>query len=554
MNNIEILYDVEAPMRDGTVLRADTYLPAGEGPFPVILVRSPYDKRSWLGIDYSAVARAGYIVAVQDSRGSFTSEGEWLPWKYERDDGYDSVEWASALPKSNGKVGMMGSSYLASAQWSAAIAQAPSLAAIAPWMTWSDPEDGLMFRGGAIELGLNAFWSMLTAIPRYFRDGLPPAQAIEKMIGGIHSVDTITTNGYWGLPSGGLPVLADTGFPDIGVARALEDPASTDDSRVATRYDELKLPSLNISGWNDIFLQGALDNYVGMRSRGRTARLIVGPWEHQSFSGSLSASRVGEVNFGLGAFLPAGRSVTDLQLEWYDHWLKGEPATDAHESQVLIFVMGINQWRVESDWPLAREQQTSLYLDDASKLEWTPSAAERSESSYVYDPGDPAITRGGNTVMAPEFPAGVFDQRDVEARDDVLVFTSAPLNIDTEITGRVRAILHAATDGPSTDWIVRLCEVDAMGISRNLVDGITRVVTEPNRIDEVEIDLWSTSIVINAGNRLRVHVTSSNFPRWDRNLNTGEPSSEGTTIRVANQRILHDREHPSRIILPIIPT
>ncbi|MEZ2389689.1 CocE/NonD family hydrolase [bacterium RCC_150] len=310
-----------------------------------------------------------------------------------------------------------------------------------------------------------------------------------------------------------------------------------------------------MSGWHDIFLQGALDNFIGMRSRGRPARLVVGPWEHQSFSGSLSASRVGEVNFGLEAFLlPGGRTVADLQLEWYDHWLKGEPATDAHESQVLVFVMGVNQWRVESDWPLARERPTPLYLADQSRLEWTSPALERSESSYVYDPANPVITRGGNTVMSPEFPAGVFDQRDAEVRDDVLVFTSAPLDADTEITGRVRAILYAATDGPSTDWIVRLCEVDAAGVSRNLVDGITRVNTKPNRIDEVEIDLWSTSVVIKAGNRLRVQVTSSNFPRWDRNLNTGEPSIGGTAIRVANQRILHDREHRSRIILPLIPT
>ncbi|MEZ2389690.1 CocE/NonD family hydrolase [bacterium RCC_150] len=234
MNKVEIVYDVEAPMRDGTVLRADTYMPAGEGPFPVILVRTPYDKRTWLGIDYSAIARAGYIVVVQDARGSFASEGEWLPWRHEREDGYDSVEWAAALPKSNGRVGMMGSSYLGSTQWSAAIAQAPHLVAIAPWATWSDPEDGLMFRGGAIELGLNGYWSMLTAIPRFFRDGLPPDQAIEKMVEGIESVDTIATDGYWGLPSGAPPMLERTGLPDLGVARALKDRATTDDSRVAT--------------------------------------------------------------------------------------------------------------------------------------------------------------------------------------------------------------------------------------------------------------------------------------------------------------------------------
>ena len=192
--------------------------------------------------------------------------------------------------------------------------------------------------------------------------------------------------------------------------------------------------------------------------------------------------------------------------------------------------MGANEWRAEADWPLARAVTTPLYLDEAGALSWDAPESTEAESTYVYDPADPVMTRGGNLVMGSDYLAGPFDQRVAEARDDVLVFTTAPLEQDVEITGRISATLFAATDGPSTDWVVRLCEVDAEGVSRNIVDGITRVHTEAGRVDEVTIDLWSTSILIKAGHRLRAQVTSSNFPRWDRNLNTGEPENEGTTI------------------------
>jgi putative CocE/NonD family hydrolase len=555
LHDIEIDLDVPVPMRDGTVLRADVFRPAGEGPFPVVLTRHPYGKNAVVGgyLDTMTMVRAGYIVVHQDSRGRFSSDGEWLPWKYEREDGYDTVEWAASLPTSNGKVGMFGGSYLGSTQWSAAIAGAPHLASIAPTTTWADPDNGLMFRGGAIELGLNTSWALTTALGQIPKAGLSPEETMSRLMATVHDHDQLRERTYWQLPSGAMPALKACGQPDIGVTRALADPGTLEESRVSTRYDEINVPSIGFAGWYDVFLQGDLDNHVGMRTRGRTARLVVGPWHHLSLV-ALQQGQVGEVNFGLSALTPGGRTVTDIQREWYDHWLKDMPATEAHRSGVLIFVMGINQWRAEQEWPLARARDTALHLNQDSTLTWTAPDVEEAESGFVYDPADPVITRGGNLVMSTEFPAGPFDQREAEARDDVLVFTTPPLDEDLEITGRVRATLFAATDGPSTDWVVRLCEVDANGVSRNIVDGITRVHTEPGRIDEVEIDLWSTSIVIKAGHRLRVQVTSSNFPRWDRNLNTGEPLTEGTAIRVARQRIYHDRHRPSRLILPIVPS
>lgn len=554
MHQIELELDVPVPMCDGTILRADVYRPSGDGTHPVVVSRGPYDKNEWSDsfMNIKTMVRSGYVVVLQDTRGRFASEGEWLPWKHERHDGYDTIEWAASLPYSNGKVGMVGASYLGSTQWSAAISGAPHLRAIAPAITWSDPEDGLMFRGGAVELGVNTSWSLFAALGQYPKLGLSSDEMTAKVMTTLRDIDCLATQTYWQLPSAAQPAMIASGQPDIGVARALAEPATIDESRVSTRYDEIDLPSLNFAGWYDVFLQGSLDNYVAMRSRGRTARLIVGPWWHESMLVPTSGGQVGAVNFGVGAQLPGGRTYTEIHRAWFDHWLKGLPATEDHESGVLLFVMGPNEWRAEPEWPLSRARDTALYLHEDSSLSWDAPEIARAESRFAYDPADPVPTNGGNLVMATDYPAGPFDQREQEARDDVLVFATPPLDADLEITGRVRATVFASTDGPSTDWVVRLCEVDSEGVSRNIVDGITRVRTEASRIDEVEVDLWSTSIVIRAGHRLRVQVTSSNFPRWDRNLNTGEPVTVGTTMRVAHQRIFHDRDRPSRITLPIV--
>lgn len=551
MQEIRIELDVPATMRDGTVLRANVFRPVGEGRFPVLVTRHPYDKNLFESgyVNFQTLARAGYIVVSQDTRGRFTSDGEWLPWKHEREDGYDTIEWAASLPGSNGKVGMFGGSYLGSTQWSAAIAGAPHLVAIAPATTWADPDDGLLFRGGALELGKNTWWGLATALDQILKAGLEPDDAMKRLVTTMNDLDALATQTYWQLPAGAQPALLTSGQPDLGLSRAL-----AEESRVSSRYDEINVPSLGFAGWYDVFLQGDLDNYIGQRARGRTARIVVGPWHHDNLVIPFLGGQVGEVNFGLSSLLPGGQPVTDIHRDWYDHWLKELPATAAHQSGVLLFVMGINQWREEEEWPLARATDVALHLNQDSTLTWGAPEADQDQSTYTYDPADPVLTRGGNLVMATEFPAGPFDQRDTEARDDVLVFTTEPLEANLEITGRVRATLFASTDGPSTDWVVRLCEVDDKGVSRNIVDGITRVHTEPERIDEVDIDLWSTSIVIKAGHRLRVHVTSSNFPRWDRNLNNGESLTEGITMRVARQRIYHDRTHHSRIVLPVVPS
>ncbi|MBC2637743.1 CocE/NonD family hydrolase [Rhodococcus sp. 3A] len=550
---MEIEFDVEATMRDGAVLRADVYRPVGDGPWPVLVQRTPYDRRAMLQMfldPFTAVSR-GYILIHQDTRGRFRSEGDWLPFTYEAEDGYDTVRWAASLPGSSGVVGMFGASYTGNTQWAAALAKPPELRAISPGVTWSDPSNGLHFRGGAIELGLNGWWSLTTGAGEIVARAQDPAQAFTALGAAIADFDGLVPDGYWGLPAAELPAVARHGVPDIGVRRALADPAAADGATIAGKHSSVEAAALSTGGWFDIFLQGTLDNHIAMTALGKPSRLIVGPWTHTARAG-MAGGVVGEVNFGMASTYP-GIAYDELQLDWFDHWLKGVNNGIDAEPPVKIFVMGINQWRSEAEWPPARAVDTPWYLGADATLTPAPPITEQTPDRYLYDPADPVRTRGGNLVMASEYPAGQFDQAATEQRPDVLVYTSEPLADNLEVTGQVRMRLHAATDAPSTDWVVRLCDVDTDGVSRNLCDGIQRIQAVPGEPGQYEIDLWSTSNVFLAGHRIRVQVTSSNFPRWDRNLNTAEPATTAVTIRTAQQTIFHDAARPSHIILPVVP-
>jgi uncharacterized protein len=556
MSKFELEFDVPVPMRDGTVLRADVYRPAGDGPWPVLLQRTPYGKRRdrtvTLIFDTLMAITHGYIVVQQDIRGRFASDGEWSPWTYEKSDGHDTVRWAAGLPGSSGVVGMVGASYTGSTQWTAAIDGPSELRAIAPQVTWSDPEDGLFRRGGALELGSNGMWTLFTGGPHLLKhlEGAELARAMTQL---FTDFDGLRERTYWELPAGRLPAISRYGGPDLGAQRALDDPDTADYSRVAGHHGAVTVPSFNIGGWYDIFQQGTLDNYVAMTKQGKPAKLIIGPWQHSQVP---TSSVIGEVNFGITssmAMIEGRTTLTGLQLRWFDHWLKNEDTGLLDEPPVKIFVMGINTWRDEHEWPLSRAVDTSWYLRSGGGLDRTAPGDGEEQDTYVYDPADPVITRGGSHFMAPDFAPGQFDQAVTEQRPDVLVYTSDPLPADLEITGRIRMTLFAATDAPSTDWVARLCDVDPQGVSRNLTDGIVRIQAEPGTVGEHDIDLWSTSNVFRAGHRIRVHVTSSNFPRWDRNTNTGLPPEEATTTRPAHQTVFHDGGRASRIILPVVP-
>ncbi|MEV7890612.1 CocE/NonD family hydrolase [Streptomyces sp. NPDC002817] len=556
MAEIRIEFDVPAEMRDGTVLRADVYRPGGTGPWPVLLARLPYGKQTpMMGVvlDPLAAARRGFMVVLQDTRGRFASEGEWEPWTYEGRDGYDTVRWVAALPGSNGSVGMIGGSYFGNTQWMAALSKPPELKAIAPMITWSDPDDGLWTRGGAIELGITAPWTLLQGADTLMRrhrtdlDGL-----VSGVTGLVRDLDGLPRGGYGELPAGRFPAFARHDLPELGYERSRREPEWARSCTVAGHHDEVDLPTFQVGGWYDVFTQGTLDNFIAMRRGGRSATLIMGPWTHTNWQ-----HMVGDVNFGFAAhsdFMGMRGRVHDLQFDWFARTLGEGAALEPDTGTVLLFVMGTNQWREEVEWPLSRAVDTDFHLRADGRLTREPPSAAEQAEEFTYDPMDPVPTTGGALLMTGDFRPGPLDQAAVEARADVLVFTSEPLAEDVEVTGRVRAVLFAATDGPSTDWVARLCDVDETGVSRNVTDGIVRVrAATPGEAAEHVVDLWSTSIVFKAGHRIRVQITSSNFPRWDRNLNTGDPEESATSARTAGQQVFHDPARPSRIVLPVVP-
>lgn len=547
-------FDVPAKMRDDVTLRANVYWPDGPGPWPTLLTRTPYGKDDhrqdvWSGVDPLQAARQGFMVVVQDVRGRFSSDGEFEAFRFEGPDGYDSVEWAARLPGSNGRIGMYSSSYCAVTQLLAAAERPRALAAISPGMTWSDPMDGLFGRGGAVELGLALRWGIengFDSIARLVEDATELRRRVDAM---TDAWDGLRACGYSELPVDGSS-LRRLGAPDLGAFLAIRDPGIADRGRISGRYGELQVPSFHLGGWYDIFSQGTLDNYSGMAASGRDTRLLVGPWTHQTFG-----DPVGEELFGLRAGrdtleVDAGQGWGEVQLGWLGSHLTSQRQVEAPAAPIRIFVMGRNEWREETSWPPLRSVEESWFLRAGGSLASAPPLPGEEPSEFVYDPGDPAPTLGGHGVLAPGYVNGPVDQARLEARDDVVVFTSDPLTRELEVTGRVRVVLYADSSAVSTDWVARLCDVHPNGRSMNLCDGILRVAGGASRCVRHEIDLWSTSNVFLPGHCLRVHVTSSSFPRWDRNLNTGQ---QGVAHwQTARQRVHHAPDCASHILLPVV--
>jgi len=580
---ITIDFDVPARMSDGTTLRANVYRPAGEGQWPVLLTRLPYGKDFSLGtaiLEPTQAARHGYVVIVQDTRGRFTSEGEWYPFRDEALDGVDTIEWASKLPYSNGNVGMYGASYFGFTQWAAAVQQPPALRTMVPFITWNDPLNGVLFRDGALELGTAASWQLQTMsfnvlMRRYRGDSQKLGQATSML---AKEVDTLGTQGYWTLP---LKDFAPLKRLDVGANffDAIEKPMDRELAEplmILGKHEKVTVPTFNIGGWYDIFLKDTLENFRLMREQGSTpearqSKLLIGPWTHGT-----QLNPIGEINFGMkatAAFIDLQIDFMSLQLRWFDHWLKGSDTGILREAPIKLFVMGANVWRDEQEWPLARAVNTRFYLHSHGRANTLLGngflSAESPDAEpfdhYVYDPANPVMTRGGALLMPPEFRSGPFDQRPTESREDVLVYTTPVLEQDVEVTGPITLHLWATSSAPDTDFVARLVDIHANGYAQNLTDGIIRAryrnfahgeapsLIEPGKVYEYEIDLWATSNVFKAGHCIRLDIMSSNFPRWDRNPNTGHDFGADSEMVTAHQTILHDRDHPSYVVLPIVP-
>lgn len=583
---IVVDYDVPATMRDGVVLRANIFRPAGAGQWPVLLTRLPYGKDFPIGsavMDPAQVARRGYVVIVQDTRGRMTSEGEWLPFIHEPEDGVDTIAWAAQLPYSNGSVGMYGISYFGFTQWSAAIHQPPALKAIIPAQTWNDPFNGLLFRGGALELGTSGSWQLQMAMDVLLKRHQGQPQALGMAIYQLaREIDALGTTGYSSLP---LREFAPLKKQDVAphFFENFNHLLDRNHERVRPIYilghhNQVTVPSLNVAGWYDIFLQDTITNFKIMREEGgsaeaRQSKLLIGPWSH----GNL-ANAVGELNFGFGAnaaLLDLKIDYVSLQLRWFDHWLKGIDTGMLSEAPIKLFVMGANVWRDEQEWPLARAVETRYYLHsgghantlhgDGTLTVTPPTPSEVISDEYIYNPENPVPTRGGALLITPEYRPGPLDQRPVEQREDVLVYTSDVLLTDLEVTGPLKVYLWAVSSALDTDFVARLVDVHPDGYAQNLTDGIVRAryrnfasgevpgLLEPGRAYEYEIDLWATSNLFKTGHRIRLDITSSSFPRWDRNPNTGHAFGADAEMISAHQTILHDNEHPSCIVLPIVP-
>jgi putative CocE/NonD family hydrolase len=544
---VAIHHGVSVPMRDGVKLVADIYQPETEGKFPVLLQRTPYNR---VGAAGSAMAMAahGYVVIIQDTRGRFDSQGEFYPFRYESQDGYDTVEWAAKLPYADGKVGMFGGSYVGATQMLAAIASPPHLVAIQPYVTASEYYDGWTYQNGALMQWFASSWSSGLAVDTLRRkaSGLEDPKAW---------VTALPVDSYRMLELPPVSALAPY-FRDW-VAHERDDDYWRP-WKISDHYAEMNIKALHAGGWHDIFLKGTIQNYVGMHSASPARadqRLLLGPWAHADTS---PEGKIGDVTFGKSAVLDTDGTI----LRWYDYALKGQRNEYATGAPVRLFIMGENAWRDEQEFPLARTRYTNYYLRKGALSTDAPSGGE--PEAYEYDPGNPVPTIGGRLCCGNnQLPPGPADQRPNEGRPDVLVFSTAPLSRDVEATGWVKATLYASSSAADTDFTALLADVDPSGYARFLTDGIVRAryrnsterpePIEPDKIYEYAIDLWATSNLFKAGHRIRLYVSSSNFPRFNRNLNTGEAIAGSTRYVKAQQRIYHDAQHPSALVLPVIP-
>ncbi len=565
--------NVPARMRDGITLYADVFRPAEPGQYPVLIARTPYGKeldrvRLAQFLDPLRATRAGYAVLVQDCRGCNSSEGEpaedfGASIDFEGPDGYDTVEWAASLPYSSGAVGMFGLSYLGIVQWIAAMQKPPHLRAIVPMNASTCTLEATQFRGGAFDMSvLPVKISMAAAaVTRQMqKTGATPQQVNEMFRRIMDAGNALYRTGYRELPLVDLPSLSELGLAEI-LAPALahrqgEPPAFQVD------FSAVEVPALIIGGWYDLLLQYSIKSYDALRSQNRRPHLLVGPWRHGD-TGRGRDTTMGEMDFGTaasGSSIDLTASLTDIHLRWYDRWLRGVNNGVDREPPVHVFVMGENRWRKLPDWPSPEMQQKPWFLMDGGRL--SKDLPDASAARYTYDPADPAPTLGGTSLMPGLYSSGVKDQRRLSARPDVLTFFSNPLDMPLTIMGRVTAQLWAGSSAPDTDFVVRLIDVHPDGYMHNLCDGIIRARyrdslseptwLEPGQVYEFSIDLWSTAHTFLPDHQIAVQVTSSNFPRYDRNLNTTDAPGAGVISQLAEQTVWLGVGYPSRVLLPVL--
>lgn len=540
-------YNVMVPVRDGVELATDVHLPDGDVPSPVILGRTPYNKNNpALQKMIKAWPGRGYAMVIQDVRGRGDSDGQFKPYVNEARDGYDTIEWIAGQPWCDGNVVIQGASYGGRIAWLTALQQPPHLRAMIVAVAPSDPFVEFPTSGESL---MSVSWYRMVD---------------RRLMQLVDDVDWMTV--YRHLPVQTIDESA--GFTSPLWREALSHTVRDEfwePQRYQHRFAELDVPVLHISGWYDDEQIGTPLNFAGMvrdarseRAR-RGQRLLMGPWGHAINS----TSKLGEVDFGGGALI----DLEAYNAEWLDSVLGRRPASEA--PPVRLFVMGINEWHDEHEWPLARTRFTDYFLHsggsansrfgDGALSPTTPDEDEPADA-YLYDPERPVpfITMPQSSQIG-----GPDDYSAIEQRGDVLCYTTEPLHADLTLIGPVRLRLFASSTAVDTDFTAKLVDVHPSGFCQRLCDSVIRaryrdgvdhaVLMEPGAVYEFDIDMWNTSLVVFAGHRLRLEVSSSAFPKYDRNLNTGEDIGTSTRIVAAANRVWHDPAHPSRLILPVIP-
>jgi putative CocE/NonD family hydrolase len=554
------LKDVVVPMRDGVILRADVWLPKAQGRFPTLVYRTPYGKqfaaKGWTTFD-KAVAH-GYAVVIQDVRGRYASDGEFVPYQNEGKDGYDTIEWAAKQGWSDGNVGTFGLSYPGAVQWLAAVEAPPHLKAMVPAMTFSTPQN--FFYSGGLFDGSWLEWTWMNIAPdARKRKNLPGPKTYEEARA-TWKTEHERIEGF--LPLMNLRDLKEAApFYYQWLAHPAAD-AWWDWAELRNKYDRVKCAVLNFSGWYDEAYgpDGATTNFNGLLAarkdwRDPATRTIIGPWTH----GGEDEQKSGEREFGPTAPV----DYDGLILRWMDHYVRGEENGVQKEAPVRIFVMGKNEWRDEKAWPLGRAESRSYYLAAesgaarAGTLLQRALATKSTASMLVSDPEHPVT----DTYAA----YGAHDYRDLAGRKDVLVFDSEAMNEDTEVTGPIRAEMYVSADVKDFDLWVRLLDVAPDGTVFNLMspgldelrasyrdETVQAELVEPGKIYKLELDRMLTSNTFLKGHRIRVQISGAFYPHFSRNLQTGESEVYSAEMKVGQLTIHHDGGHASRIVLPVV--
>ena len=563
-NDIQIENRVGVPMRDGVILYADIFRPAGEGKYPVLVSRTPYSTERSPSSYKSGVyfAQRGYVFVYQDVRGRHESEGKWEPFRDDIEDGYDTIEWAAKQPWSTGKVGMQGGSYLGHVQWRAAMASPPHLVTIFPQVASTSLYHDWITLNGGWRLSFNFGWGAVRQESRIMQNVGP-----HNMGDGVERISYDNVLMHTPLNTMQPLVGRDAQFYKDWLAHP-----DYDDYwkkiNVEEVFEKIGVPAHTLGGWFDIFSQGTLRGYVGMSKQGKTAtarkgsNIIIGPWGHGP------SQKTGDLDFGEIALVDSKA----VSLRWYDYWLKGMDNGVDKEPPVKFFTMGSNYWRWENEYPVAGTKYTNLYLHSGGSansyrgdgtLSWDAPGGNQTADQYTYDPDMPVPSVGGNNCCGTPTLAGPREQRVVESRNDVLVYTSELIKEPVTIGGPLKMVLYASSDAKDTDFIARLIDVHPDGKAYNMAEGIMRAryregldkpkLLEPGQVYKFEIDMVGTSVEFQKGHRIRVQILSSHFPQFDRNPNTGEPFGTGGAVKIAHQTIHHSKVRPSHIVLPVLP-